>query len=130
MRGRARGSERFGLVASSKALRLKPHAIDVRVDVDPVKWFLNNRDDTRSCFYLEDAATEFQVQGLELDWTCVTWDGDLRFTGAGWSHHDCRGSELLARVVDRPVRRSPPGAGHRLLTRSVPVRFPSRSRSK
>jgi hypothetical protein len=80
------------LVASSKAQRLKPHAIDVRVDVDPVQWFLSNRDDTRSSYYLEDAATEFQVQGLELDWTCVTWDGDLRYHDAGWSYHDFRGS--------------------------------------
>jgi Uncharacterized conserved protein (DUF2075) len=92
IRQQARGSERFGLVASSKAQRLKPHAIDIRVDVDPVQWFLNDREDTRSSYYLEDAATEFQVQGLELDWTCVTWDGDLRFNGAGWSYHDFRGS--------------------------------------
>jgi hypothetical protein len=92
IRQHARGSERYGLVASSKAQRLKPHAIDIRVDVDPVQWFLSNRDDTRSSYYLEDAATEFQVQGLELDWTCVTWDGDLRFNGAGWSYHDFRGS--------------------------------------
>lgn len=91
IRDHARGSERFGLVASSKAQRLKPHAIDVRVDVDPVHWFLNDKDDTRSSYYLEDAATEFQVQGLELDWACVTWDGDLRFTGSGWSYHDFRG---------------------------------------
>ena len=79
IRQRARGSERFGLVASSGAQRLKPHAVDVRVEVDPVHWFLNDRDDTRSSFYLEDAATEFQVQGLELDWVCVTWDADFRF---------------------------------------------------
>ena len=91
IRSHARGTERFGLVASSKAQRLKPHAIDIRVDVNPVHWFLNDRNDTRSSFYLEDAATEFQVQGLELDWTCVTWDGDLRFTGSGWSFHDFRG---------------------------------------
>ncbi len=91
IRGRARGSERFGLVASSKAQRLKPHAIDIRVDVDPVQWFLNEKEDTRSSYYLEDAATEFQVQGLELDWTCVTWDADLRFTGSWWSFHDFRG---------------------------------------
>jgi len=58
----ARGSERYGLVASSQAQRLKPHAIDVRVNVDPVQWFLNDRHDTRSSYYLEDAATEFQVQ--------------------------------------------------------------------
>lgn len=91
IRSQARGSERFGLVASSKAQRLKPHAIDIRVDVDPVHWFLNGKDDTRSSYYLEDAATEFQVQGLELDWTCVNWDGDLRFNGQGWSFHDFRG---------------------------------------
>ncbi len=93
IRSKARGSERFGLVASSKAQRLKPHAIDIRVSVDPVHWFLNDRNDTRSSFYLEDAATEFQVQGLELDWTCVTWDGDLRFSGEGWSYHDFRGKQ-------------------------------------
>lgn len=92
LRGRARGSERFGLVASSKAMRLKPHAIDIRVAVDPVQWFLSEREDTRSSYYLEDVATEFQVQGLELDWTCVTWDADLRHDGRGWSFHDFRGS--------------------------------------
>jgi hypothetical protein len=92
VRAKARGSERYGLIASSKAQRLKPHAIDIRVDVDPVHWFLNDRDDTRSSFYLEDAATEFQVQGLELDWACVSWDGDLRFNGSRWSFHDFRGN--------------------------------------
>lgn len=95
VRTRARGSERFGLVSSSKAQRLKPHAIDVRVDVNPVHWFLNGREDTRSSYYLEDAATEFQVQGLELDWVCMTWDGDLRFTGSGWSFHDFRADRWL-----------------------------------
>jgi hypothetical protein len=95
IRAHARGTERYGLVASSKAQRLKPHAIDIRVEVDPVHWFLNDRDDTRSSYYLEDAATEFQVQGLELDWACVTWDGDLRFTEAGWSYHDFRGSRWI-----------------------------------
>ena len=92
IRERARGSERYGLIASSKAQRLKPDAIDIRVNIDPVHWFLNEREDTRSSFYLEDAATEFQVQGLELDWSCVTWDGDLRFNGDSWTHHDFRGS--------------------------------------
>ena len=91
IRAHARGTERFGLIASSKAQRLKPHAVDIRVDVNPVHWFLNDKEDTRSSYYLEDAATEFQVQGLELDWACVSWDGDLRFTGSGWSFHDFRG---------------------------------------
>jgi hypothetical protein len=83
-RDHARGSERYGLVASSQAQRLKPYAVDVRVNIDPVNWFLNGRDDTRSSYYLEDAATEYQIQGLEVDWTCVTWDADLRFDDHGW----------------------------------------------
>jgi hypothetical protein len=95
IRNHARGTERFGLVASSKAMRLKPHAIDIRVSVDPVHYFLNDAEDTRSSFYLEDAATEFQVQGLELDWVCVTWDGDFRFNGSGWNYHDFRGNKWL-----------------------------------
>lgn len=89
----ARGSERTGVVASSGAQRLKPHAIDIRFSVNPVHWFLKGADDTRSSYYLEDAATEFQVQGLELDWTCVAWDADLRFSGAGWQYRSFRGSK-------------------------------------
>lgn len=92
LRAKARGSERYGLVASSSAQRLKPHAIDIRVNVDPVQWFLNGPDDTRSSFFLEDAATEFQVQGLEVDWACVSWDADLRFSGNGWEHCRFRGN--------------------------------------
>lgn len=93
----ARGSEQYGLLASSKAMRLKPYAIDIRVSVDPVQWFLSDRDDVRSSWYLEDCATEFQVQGLELDWTCVTWDGDFRqcLDRADWSYHDFRGSRWV-----------------------------------
>lgn len=87
LRARARGSERYGIVVSSEAQRLRPHAIDVRVKVDPVHWFLAGKEDTRSSYYLEDVATEFQVQGLELDWTCVVWDGDLRHAGHAWTHH-------------------------------------------
>jgi hypothetical protein len=73
-------------------MRLKPHAIDIRVSVDPVHYFLNGKDDPRSSYYLEDAATEFQVQGLELDWACVAWCADFRFGGTGWGYHDFRGS--------------------------------------
>jgi hypothetical protein len=92
LRRRARGNERYGMVASSQALRLKPHGIDVRVDIDPVHWFLSPRKDVRSSYYLEDAATEFDVQGLELDWTCVVWDGDFRYSPAGWQHWSFKGS--------------------------------------
>src|SRR5262249_52711486 len=113
----ARGTERFGLVASSKAQRLKPHAVDIRVDVNPVHWFLNGKEDTRSSYYLEDAATEFQVQGLELDWACVTWDGDLRFTGSTWSFHDFRG-DRWCNVASGENRRYLRNAYRVLLTRA------------
>jgi hypothetical protein len=103
VRDHARGSERYGLVTSSKAFRLKPHAIDVRVKVDPVHWFLSGKNDPRSSYYLEDAATEFQVQGLELDWTCVTWDADLRPASRGWSFHDFHGSQW--KNVKKPENR-------------------------
>lgn len=93
LRDRARGSERFGLVASSYAYRLKPHAIDVRLQVDPVQWFLHGKDDVRSSYYLEDAATEYRVQGLELDWACVTWDADFRRVRNGWEHWSFAGDK-------------------------------------
>ena len=93
IRTHARGSERFGLVASSGAQRLKPHAIDVRIEINPIHWFLNDSEDTRSSFYMEDAATEFQVQGLELDWVCMTWDADLRFAQSDWNYHSFVGSK-------------------------------------
>ena len=82
----ARGSERYGIVVSSQAQRLKPFAIDVKSPMNPIHWFLDGKEDVRSSYYLEDVATEFQVQGLELDWACVTWDADFRYTKNGWEH--------------------------------------------
>lgn len=93
LRERARGSERYGLVVSSQANRLKPLAIDVRLKPDPIHWFLAGKEDVRSSYYLEDVATEFDIQGLELDWVCVTWDADLRFHNDGWLHRSFRGNQ-------------------------------------
>lgn len=92
LRLQARGSERYGMVVSSQAYRLKPHAIDVRAEVNPVHWFLHDKNDVRSSYFLEDVATEFQVQGLELDWVGVVWDADLRFSESGWRHHSFVGT--------------------------------------
>src|SRR5690606_22541744 len=63
LKQKARGSERYGLIVSSQAQRLKPFAIDVKSPMNPVHWFLNDKEDVRSSFYLEDVATEFHVQG-------------------------------------------------------------------
>jgi hypothetical protein len=93
LKAKARGSERYGIVVSSQAQRLKPLAIDVKSPMDPIHWFLDEKDDIRSSFYLEDVATEFHVQGLELDWSCVTWDGDFRFSKDGWQHFSFVGTK-------------------------------------
>ena len=92
LKNQARANERYGLLSSSKAMRLKPYALDVRLAADPIHYFLAEREDVRSSFYLEECATEFQVQGLELDWACAAWDADLRMTSAGWRHYDFSGS--------------------------------------
>jgi len=92
---KARGSERHGMVVSSQAQRLKPYAIDVKSPMNPIHWFLNGKDDVRSSYFLEDVATEFHVQGLELDWACIAWDGDLRYSNDGWKTYEFRGSKWL-----------------------------------
>lgn len=86
LKEQARGSERYGIVVSSQAERLKPYAIDVKSPMDPIHWFLDGKEDVRSSYYLEDVATEFHVQGLELDWACITWDADFRYSQDGWEH--------------------------------------------
>jgi hypothetical protein len=93
LKEKARGSERYGIVVSSQAQRLKPYAIDVKSPMDPIHWFLDGKDDVRSSYYLEDVATEFHVQGLELDWSCVTWDGDFRYCKDGWGHFSFSGNK-------------------------------------
>lgn len=90
---KARGTERYGIVVSSQAYRLKPLAIDVRLQPDVEHWFLADKTDVRSSLFLEDAATEFDIQGLELDWTCLVWDGDFRYTPSGWDHNAFKGSK-------------------------------------
>lgn len=92
LRRQARGTERYGLVASSNGLRLKPVGLHVKAKINPANWFLNPKGDVRSSFALEDVASEFDIQGLELDWVGVCWDANLRFVDGGWSLHAFRGS--------------------------------------
>lgn len=92
LRRKARGTERYGLVASSGAYRLKPEGLHVKASIEPANWFLNDREDVRSSWYLEDVATEFDVQGLELDWVGVCWDADYRYSEDGWQHHKFAGT--------------------------------------
>lgn len=93
LRKMAGGSERYGMICSSQAFRLRPLAIDVRAKPDTVHWFLDDITDVRSSLFLEDVATEFDIQGLELDYTALVWDGDFRFAGDKWTHHDFSGDK-------------------------------------
>jgi Uncharacterized conserved protein (DUF2075) len=79
-------------VASSGAHRLRPEGIHINAAIDPPTWFLNDREDVRSAFYLEEVATEFDVQGLELDWAGVCWDANLRYGPRGWECYAFRGT--------------------------------------
>lgn len=86
----ARGSERYGLFASSNAARLRPRGIYYAKDrssLSPENWFLNGKDDIRSSYFLEAVASEFETQGLELDYAIVAWDADLRIENGRWTHN-------------------------------------------
>lgn len=89
---KARGTERFGLVASSGGHRLRPEGLHVKAKIDPANWFLNDRFDVRSSYYLEEVATQFDIQGLELDWAGVCWDADLRRVDDAWSYNAFKGT--------------------------------------
>jgi len=106
LRAHARGSERMGLLASSKAERLKAISINVRYQPDFVHWFLEDDSDIRSSNALEDTLTEFKVQGLEIDWACVAWDADLRLdrTGMHWQHYQLR-SGTQWQNINKPENR-------------------------
>jgi hypothetical protein len=92
LRDQARGSERYGVLASSGGYRLRPEGLYVKAKIDAPTWFLNDRSDVRSSFYCEEVATEFDVQGLELDWAGVYWDADFRYKDGEWTSLAFRGT--------------------------------------
>jgi hypothetical protein len=95
LKKRCEGTRRMGLVASSGARRLRPYGLDVRTELEVAEWFLNPKSDVRSSYYLETPATEFGIQGLELDWVGVCWDADLRRTATGWDFKAFKGSKWM-----------------------------------
>ena len=97
VRGQVRGSQRCGVLACSSAQRLKPEGIYVPTDIDVKNWFLAPSDDLRSSNMLEVVASEFKVQGLEIDWAIVCWDLDLRRKGKNWDHYSFRGTKWMHR---------------------------------
>lgn len=92
VRDQAKGSQRYGITASSGAKRLRKYGIWVQSKVNAPRWFLNGKDDVRSSFFLEETATEFDIQGLELDWSIVCWDANLRFNEDRFEYYSFRGT--------------------------------------
>lgn len=89
----AKGTERYGITASSGARRLRSYGIWVQSKIEATTWFLNDSNDVRSSYFLEDTATEFDIQGLELDWTIVCWDANLRFARDHFEYYGFTGSK-------------------------------------
>ncbi len=95
---RVRGSQRCGVLACSSAQRLKPDGVFVPTEIDVKNWFLAPSDDLRSSNMMEVVASEFKVQGLEIDWAVVCWDADLRRKNANeWEHFNFRGTKWMRR---------------------------------
>ncbi|MCI6494787.1 MAG: DUF2075 domain-containing protein [Bacteroidales bacterium] len=120
LRKHNRGSERMGILASSKAERLKAISINVRFKPDFVHWFLEDDSDIRSSNALEDTLTEFEVQGLEIDWSCVAWDADLRFNKNEnlWQHYQLRSGTKWQNIHKPQNREYQINAYRVLLTRA------------
>ena len=95
IRSQAKGTERYGITASSGARRLRSYGVWVQSKVEAKTWFLNGVDDVRSSYFLEDTATEFDIQGLELDWSIVCWDANLRFINDHFEHYSFTGSKWM-----------------------------------
>ena len=85
---------------------MKPEGIYVPTDIDVKNWFLAPSDDLRSSNMLEIVASEFKVQGLEIDWGMVCWDADLRrlSKGSGWDYYTFRGTKWMKRNKEEQKR--------------------------
>lgn len=93
LRHKAKGSERTGLIASSGAKRLRPMGINVKNEISAPNWFLNDKTDIRSSYFLEEIATEFDIQGLEIDWSCLAWGANLYLNKNEWNYQAFKGNK-------------------------------------
>lgn len=111
LHSKVRGTERTGVLVTKESARYKPLAVHILPsgDENAVHWFLEDKTDTRSSNYLEDAATEIQVQGLELDYTCLLWDADMRYEDGEWRYYRFNGTtkwnELLGATENQQEQR-------------------------
>lgn len=95
LRHHARGTQQTGILISKVSARFKPLAVHVlpQSEDNAVHWFLEDKTDVRSSNYLEEAATEIQVQGLEVDFACILWDADLQYENGRWTYWKFNGKD-------------------------------------
>lgn len=93
LRNESKGTERTGLIASSGARRLKAIGFDVKNEISAPYWFLNSSEDIRSSYFLENIATEFDIQGLEIDRTCLIWGANFHLNKHEWKYQNFKGSK-------------------------------------
>lgn len=117
LKSHQRGHRRIGLIASSGGRRLRAHGLNVTEELEVVHWFLNAPDDVRSSHFLEVPATEFAIQGLELDWTGLCWGGDIYPEHDKWTCRAFRGT-AWQQVRDPSTRRFIVNKYRVLLTRA------------
>jgi len=95
LRKKARGTERTGIIASSGARRLRIFGVDVKNEISAPNWFLNDKNDVRSSYFLEEVATEFDIQGLEIDWACVAWGANFYMKDGAWKFQNFKGTKWM-----------------------------------
>ena len=94
------GRTRSGLVSSAYAARLRSdgleNSFDFHQNFEWEHWFLDELTcapvgspqkycgDVRCSSILEVAATQFEIQGLELDWIGLCWGEDLVWSEGSW----------------------------------------------
>ena len=120
LRKMARGTQQTGVLVTKVAARFKPLAVNIlpQGDENAVHWFLEDKTDIRSSNYLEDAATEIQVQGLELDYACVLWDADMRCEEGSWAYYKFNGKNKWNPENNNESRKYMLNAYRVLLTRA------------
>jgi hypothetical protein len=117
VRSKVRGTERCGLLASSEGKRIRALGIWVPAEIDHVGWFLNGKEHVNSSYYLEVPASEFKIQGLEIDYALLAWDADFRYANGAFSYYRFRGS-CWSRVHQEQRQKYLKNAYRVLLTRA------------
>ncbi|OUR93989.1 hypothetical protein A9Q87_04595 [Flavobacteriales bacterium 34_180_T64] len=117
LRGISKGTERTGIVGSSGARRLRTFGIDVKNEISASNWFLDGKEDVRSSYFLEVVATEFDIQGLEIDWTCLAWGADFYYDNEKWNYQKFKGTKWQ-RVNQDIIKQYLKNAYRVLLTRA------------